>query len=153
MAPGVPLEGSDTVEGLRTLERRHRVGAVPPEGAALCRRAAYARYRGPYLEQLPVDEFKRDPRPWSLFLRNGEQGRLANAYNVPPSLSALCERLEVRPQACGGAAHAKLGNSDRQRLPGNQLLLCSLSTAAAGPCSRRTLWSTCPTTCACRRWW
>ncbi|KAG7674060.1 hypothetical protein NADE_004252 [Nannochloris sp. 'desiccata'] len=118
LAPGVPLDGTDTVEGLRQLERlraasllnssnRNAGGqAAPP---AQHRRRRYQRYKGPFLEQLSVDDLKNDPRPWSQFsgipsitapagggggggggiIRSSLQG-----YTFPASLDLLCERIE-----------------------------------------------------------
>ena len=126
LAPGVPLEGTDTVEGLRTLERLRAAsllngagnlngaaaapGRQPAPPAAYNRRRRYQRYKGPFLEQLSVDDLKKDPRPWSQFSGittntnappNGGGGnnnltRISiQGYSFPASLDLLCERIEV----------------------------------------------------------
>jgi hypothetical protein len=119
LAPGVPLEGTDTVEGLRQLERlraasllnngnRNATGAggqaAPP---VQHRRRRYQRYKGPFLEQLSVDDLKKYPRPWSQFsgitnvttpaAGGGSIYRISvQGYTFPASLDLLCERIEVR---------------------------------------------------------
>jgi hypothetical protein len=124
LAPGVPLEGTDTVEGLQNLERLRLASLLnngnPANGAgggnrqaappAENRRRRYQRYKGPFLEQLSVDDLKKDPRPWSQFsgitstnttpaAGGGGGGNttrfLVQGYTIPASLDLLYERVEV----------------------------------------------------------
>lgn len=110
LAPSVPLDGTDTVQGLQTLERLRAARLLPnnatggpPNGtrqappAPPSRRRRYQRYKGPYLEQLAIDDLKKDPRPWAQFtgVPAGDGGPLGSSYTVPASLDLLCERMEV----------------------------------------------------------
>lgn len=109
LAPGVPLEGSETVEGLRTLERlrlaellqQQQGGGGDAGGGRAGGRAggswqrAFQRYRGPFIEQLGPDDLKQDPKSWSIFWKGSERGQAAEAYNLPASLAVLHERTEV----------------------------------------------------------
>ena len=105
MAPGVPLEGSDTVQGLRTLERLRRFELLQaPEGpggggggggSGGGWRRAFLRYKGPFVEQLTADDLQQAPKSWRLFWRGTEHGQAAQAYNLPASLEVLVERTEV----------------------------------------------------------
>ena len=115
LAPSVPLDGTDTVQGLQTLERLRAARLLAPNGGAggaptrgrqaaqaapPSRRRRYQRYKGPYLEQLALDDLKKDPRPWSQFsgvgAGDGAPVALAHgSYTVPASLDLLCERMEV----------------------------------------------------------
>jgi hypothetical protein len=125
LAPGVPLEGTDTVEGLRNLERLRAASLLnnangnangaggagrPAAPPAQNRRRRYQRYKGPFLEQLSVDDLKKDPRPWAQFsgittttapAPAGAGGGQNNnrismqGYTFPASLDLLCERIEV----------------------------------------------------------
>lgn len=110
LAPSVPLDGTDTVQGLQTLERlraarllpNNATGNGPPNGprqapqAPPSRRRRYQRYKGPYLEQLATDDLKKEPRPWAQFtgVPAGEATTFASSYTVPASLDLLCERME-----------------------------------------------------------
>lgn len=107
LAPSVPLDGSDTVAGLRTLERLRASNLLPPnngpstssrapptESAWASRRRKYQRFKGPFIEHLTVDDMKKNPKPWNQFTINGENGRLQDAYNVPATLDILAERFE-----------------------------------------------------------
>lgn len=105
LAPAVPLEGSDTVQGLSTLERLRRAELLPDAGEARHGggngggggwRRAYQRYRGPYLEQLTGADLQAAPKGWALFWHGGERGSAADAYSLPASLAVLRERAEVR---------------------------------------------------------
>jgi len=121
LAPGVPLEGTETVDGLRQLERlraasllnngNRNAGGAGGQAAAPAqnRRRRYQRYKGPFLEQLSVDDLKKNPRPWSQFsgitnITAPNAGAGAGAihrisiqgYTFPASLDLLCERIEVR---------------------------------------------------------
>jgi hypothetical protein len=106
LAAAVPLEGTDTVPGLRTLERLRAAnllnngdasgagrGAQPPRAS---RRQSYQRFKGPYIEQMTTQELQKDPKPWKLFLGDAEQGLSAQGFNVPASVDVLSERTEVR---------------------------------------------------------
>ena len=115
LSSGVPLEGTDTVQGLRTLERMRMAellqepspatfasgrggnGAAPSSGGW---RRRFQRYRGPFIEQLAVEDLKANPKPWAVFWRGSEGGRWADAYNLPASLDVLHERTEVRWWCC-----------------------------------------------------
>ena len=62
------------------------------------------RYKGPYLNQLAPDDFRREPVPWKAFLLGGS---VWHVYNVPEHTDHLCERAEenlmtylVRNPAC-----------------------------------------------------
>ncbi|PRW61143.1 Prenylated rab acceptor PRA1 isoform A [Chlorella sorokiniana] len=110
LSSGVPLEGSDTVQGLRNLERmrlaellqeptsvtfasgRAGTSSTATNGGGWRRR--FQRYRGPFIEQLAVEDLKADPKPWAVFWRGSESGRWAAAYNLPASLDVLHERTE-----------------------------------------------------------
>ncbi len=63
-----------------------------PAGAAQGK--AKARYRGPRLADLTVDDLRRRELPWQAFLRGGERGAWAAAYNLPEHVAHLCERCE-----------------------------------------------------------
>lgn len=107
LAPSVPLEGSETVQGLRTLERLRSASLLEREranssrGAAAVeasqnRRRRYQRFKGPFLEQMTTDDFKKAPHPWKQFVGLGDEGLMLKGYNVPASVDILCERIEVR---------------------------------------------------------
>mmetsp|Transcript_24087 Transcript_24087/g.42886 ORF Transcript_24087/g.42886 Transcript_24087/m.42886 type:complete len:263 (-) Transcript_24087:25-813(-) len=86
LAAAVPLDGSDTVPGLRQLER-----TVPAEA----QRAAFhrsRRYGGPHLEQLTTDHLTAAPKPWKEFFE-GASG-WSGAYVVPASWFDLWDRAE-----------------------------------------------------------
>lgn len=105
------------VQGLRNLERmrlaellqeptpatfasgRAGSGAAAGSGGGGWRRR-FQRYRGPFIEQLAVEDLKADPKPWAVFWRGSEAGRWAAAYSLPASLDVLHERTEVRAAAC-----------------------------------------------------
>ena len=62
------------------------------------------RYKGPYLNQLAPDDFRREPVPWKAFLLGGS---VWHVCNVPEHTDHLCERTEenlmtylVRRPAC-----------------------------------------------------
>lgn len=82
----VPLDGTDTVVGLRVLEQ-----TVP----ALAQRQSFSetrRYRGPYLEHLTTDHITAPPKPWKEFFE-GQDG-WKGAYNVPQDWHRLFDRAE-----------------------------------------------------------
>lgn len=123
LAPSVPLEGTDTVEGLRSLEQhmhisrtlnfssssqiKHDFGENPRKGPGddklhgwKERRRRYRRYKGPFVEQLHLEDLKKEPQPWNNFFgrssvenrRNGAEDR--SAYSIPASLDLLSERID-----------------------------------------------------------
>ena len=110
LAPSVPLEGSETVQGLRTLERLRAASLLSdgsstsgggPTAAGAARNAAppapsrrrrYQRYKGPFIEHLSTDDLKKDPRPWSQFSGRSEEATFS--FSIPASLDFLCERLD-----------------------------------------------------------
>lgn len=101
LSPCVPLDGTESVMGLQTLNRLQRAGIDPfqpnpPSDAAerTRRPRAYQRYRGPYLDQLTVEDIKRPAAPWKQFFYNGEHGKWSESYNVPEDLAMLQERME-----------------------------------------------------------
>ena len=162
LAPAVPLEGSDTVEGLQALERRRltealsggaAVGAAAAgrAGAAATGRRAFQRYRGPFIDQLSIEDLKAAPKSWALFWRGGERASAADAYSLPASLAVLHERTEA---SRGGREGLHTGLCVLPILTKFSLLLQNKSTltVASAPASgcRRTLCPSCPTTCAWR---
>lgn len=100
LSPAVPLEGSESVQGLRTLERQRltsEAAAAQPSApdqpgapAIPTGRRTYQRFKGPYIEQLAVEDLKAAPKPWGAFAG----GSVAD-YSVPASIAALQERMEV----------------------------------------------------------
>jgi len=111
LAPSVPLEGSDTVQGLQAIERlraaellegrkQQNVGKSRSsnieESRVRGRRAQYRRYKGPFLEYLSFDDLKRDPRRWSEFFgTDNPLSRGESNISVPASLDLLAERIDV----------------------------------------------------------
>lgn len=108
LVPSVPLEGSDTVQGLRTLERlraaellssvhgRENSGSSAG-GKKRSRRSRYRRYKGPFIEYLGVEDLKGDGKPWKEF--GGQQtgrGETSRCFDVSASLDLLAERVDVR---------------------------------------------------------
>lgn len=142
LAAAVPLEGSDTVPGLRTLERLRSSNLLDTGSSARSRgaqaprpsrRSNYQRFKGPFIEQMSTDDLQKTPKPWKQFLGDGNQG-----FNLPASVDVLSERTEVRTRRhaallshCGGAPP-----------PSN-------AGVPAG-CCRKTSRPTCPTTSAWR---
>lgn len=112
LAPAVPIEGSDTVQGLRTLERLRasnllnndnpRTSGRAASASKPSRRSKYQRFKGPFIEHMTIEDLKRDPKPWKVFAINGDDAQLHDAYNIPASLDILFERFEVR---CGPTVH------------------------------------------------
>ena len=107
LVPSVPLEGSDTVQGLRTLERLRAADLLSHSGDAdekrktkrASRRSRYQRYKGPFIEYLGVDALTQgDGKPWKEF--GGQQvGRRemdGRCFDVSGSLDLLAERIDVR---------------------------------------------------------
>lgn len=105
------LHDAAWVQGLRNLERMRlaellqeptpatfasgrTANSSAPSGGGWRRR--FQRYRGPFIEQLAVDDLKADPKPWAVFWRGSQAGGWADAYNLPASLDVLHERTEVK---------------------------------------------------------
>lgn len=112
LAPSVPLEGSETVQGLRTLERLLTANRAAQNGGTTdgigtsgaqhgsaadfsSRRRRYQRYRGPFLEHLTIDDLKKDPRPWKQFAAVEGSRWTTLDYSIPATLDFMCERVEV----------------------------------------------------------
>jgi hypothetical protein len=99
LSPSVPLDGTDTVRGLRALERLSLVGGEKAQSGVAHRhtpvidtgRRHYKRYKGPFLEQLTLEDVQATPKPWGTFMGG------PTAYSLPASMTVLQERLEVRP--------------------------------------------------------
>lgn len=101
LAPSVPLDGSETVAGLRILERMRLTEALEgPAGSGAAgagggrQRRAFVRYKGPFIEQLVAEDLRADPKPWRTFWQ-GECGEWQQAYNLPANTDVLRERVEV----------------------------------------------------------
>lgn len=114
LSPGVPLEGSDTVQGLRTLERRRMTEMLQqPAGGATAGAAAAAgggvggwqrrfqRYRGPFVEQLSTEDLKQAPKNWTVFWKGSEGGQLAQV-RVGDSVGGWsgCSNIAILPGTC-----------------------------------------------------
>lgn len=116
LSPGVPLEGTDTVQGLRILERQRLAEALqqPADGSGSAAAAAgagwrrrFQRYRGPYIEQLSTEDLKREPRSWAVFWKGSETGQLAQVRVfgcAPQACMEPCSQLAVHGPACTAAA-------------------------------------------------
>lgn len=104
LSPSVPLDGTETVRGLLALEKHHLLESfsdqnsqpMPREQLFRSGRRYYQRYRGPFVEDITVDDLKRSPKPWNLFFGDG-----SGAYNVPCDTSVLQERMEVGDYSSG----------------------------------------------------
>jgi len=87
LSAAVPLEGTDTVLGLRALEQS------VPAAAARQSFAQRRRYRGPYLEHVTLEQCRAPPKPWrELLERPG--GGWRGAYSVPPDWDTVFDRAE-----------------------------------------------------------
>lgn len=107
LVPSVPLEGSDTVQGLRTLERLRAAELLSLDDPKKLkhssidtrrkRRSRYQRYKGPFIEYLGVEDFKRDGKSWQEFggQNTGTRG-ITRCFDVAASLDLLAERVDVR---------------------------------------------------------
>ena len=99
LSHSVPLDGSEAVLGLRQLQR-HQDGqklarALEPAGqASTSGRTESARYKGPFIDQLTLDDLARPPRPWAQFFTGGPAGPWTAAYNVPEHTAMLRERAQ-----------------------------------------------------------
>jgi hypothetical protein len=107
MLASVGLEGTDTVPGLKTLDRlraahlleaNHAASSRAPTTKPTNRRKSYKRYKGPFIEFLGVDEFQRDPKSWPEFAGTTTTAAVAptatRTFDVPGSLDALFERID-----------------------------------------------------------
>lgn len=109
--PSVPLDGTDSVQGLRTLERlraadlldtlqnksKYKSDANIGDRHRTARRRRYQRYKGPFVEYSTLEDLKRDPRPWKDFSGHNASGRGDDRYfDVPACLDLLAERIDVR---------------------------------------------------------
>eukprot|EP00884_Botryococcus_braunii_P022888 jgi/Botrbrau1/9283/Bobra.0111s0010.1 len=92
---GVPLDGTETVVGLRQLDLHYRTHHINTRLEARSRTLGYERYRGPYLHQLTAEDLRKRKPSWSEFFcsGNGSSG-WREAYNAPEHLGMLQERME-----------------------------------------------------------
>ena len=101
MLLSVPIGGTDTVTGLRPMAYGQdsgvthdevriakKIRASPPAQHA---RSFYRRYKGPYLESLTRDSWKRPPKSWRHFFY-GQSSEFM--YNIPENTEHLQERME-----------------------------------------------------------
>lgn len=85
-AIAVPLAGTDSVMGLRQLERlAHRRPSM---------RTRYRRFQGPFLEYLTLEDMTRTPRDWRQFWNCDPKNMRLSSYSIPGSADALSERIE-----------------------------------------------------------
>lgn len=111
LCPSVPLDGSETVLGLRDLDKHHR---ATKEAEALAERSKqtssvqqrsrpqsrsqHRRYQGPYIHQLTLQDLRRQPQDWQHFIgmesHSGPCTSWAASFNVPEHVNMLAERLE-----------------------------------------------------------
>lgn len=99
MAATVPLDGTETVEGLRSLERKQLSRLLEPGGDGFWanyqkRRRHYRLFKGPNVENLTLDDLQKQPRPWTDFLHTEDKSTFYNAYNIPANVNILQERIE-----------------------------------------------------------
>ena len=111
LCPAVPLDGSDTVLGLRDLDRHNRATKEAEALAELAKQASsmqqrsqpqgrtqQKRYQGPYIHQLTLQDLRRQPQDWQQFVgvesHAGPCSSWAASFNVPEHLTMLAERLE-----------------------------------------------------------
>ena len=111
LCPSVPLDGTDTVLGLRALDNYQRASEQAEAVAGLAKhpgsvqriqqpqkRIQYHHYKGPYLEQLTPQHLRKQPQDWQLFIgmesQTGARTSWAANFNVPENLAMLGERLE-----------------------------------------------------------
>lgn len=87
----VPLNGTDTVTGLRELERSTRLRHKLRPHADHVQHAQRRRYQGPHVWELPVDALQAPAVSWERFLHGG---RLRHAYSIPASTDMLVDRLD-----------------------------------------------------------
>lgn len=106
LVPSVPLEGTDTVRGLSTLERMRTAELIvsdrnhkdKPKKEHAGVRQRYQRYKGPFVEFLGLEDVKRDAKSWSEFggRRGNKVPRGGGSFSIPASLDLLAERVDVR---------------------------------------------------------
>jgi hypothetical protein len=99
LAATVPLDGTDTVEGLRSLERKQLSRLLESGGDGFwtnCqnRRRHYRLFKGPNIETVTVDDLQKHPSPWVDFLHTKDKSTFYNAYNIPANINILQERIE-----------------------------------------------------------
>ncbi|KAK9802738.1 hypothetical protein WJX73_005182 [Symbiochloris irregularis] len=100
LSSSVPLDGSETVVGLRQWNRHLRGKDLNDylqnnlAGLQGLGRTGYRHYKGPYLDQLSRQDLQHLPVPWLLSLCGGDLRTWAQAYNLPEHSAMLQERLE-----------------------------------------------------------
>lgn len=100
LSNSVPLDGSETVPGLRQLDRSRRSQDLHSfletnlSGLQGLGREGYQRYKGPYLDTLEWKDWKQASVDWSLALCGGSRKQWQLAYNVPEHAAMLQERIE-----------------------------------------------------------
>ncbi|BDA51413.1 hypothetical protein COCOBI_18-2910 [Coccomyxa sp. Obi] len=91
----VPLEGSETVLGLRQIDSLSRSENLKRSlGITGGLRQQYARYRRPFLHQLTTDNLRQPPKGWLQFACATRRETDGVAYNLPQHVAMLCERME-----------------------------------------------------------
>ena len=104
LVPSVPLEGTDTVRGLSTLERMRTADLIvsnhddTPKKENVGVRRRYQRYKGPFIEYLGLEDVKRDAKSWREFggQESSKVPRGGVSFSIPASLDLLAERVDVR---------------------------------------------------------
>ena len=97
----VPTGGTDTVEGLGPMAYSQDSGVAHDEARIATKlrtappqqhsRSFYRRYKGPYLDSLTKDSWKRPPKSWRHFLYGMTS---ESVYNVPEDTEHMQERME-----------------------------------------------------------
>ena len=85
---GVPPEGTEHQIGIQQIENYlYRQPNV---------RSQYRRFRGPFWEDLTIEDLKRRSPKWKGFWQRHprDERRQLDLYTVPGSLLALCERMD-----------------------------------------------------------
>jgi hypothetical protein len=116
LVPSVPLDGTDSVQGLRTLERLRAAELLDTlqndsqcksdksarERQRAARRRRYQRYKGPFVEYSTLEDLKRDPQSWKDFSGYSSRDRGDERhFDVPARLDLLAERIDVRAHRQG----------------------------------------------------